>query len=68
MRQAFSVSRSSGNLVNAQQAKYVVGVLTLLVDVVGHHGILGTILRQAISEVESLMTDPVALGDDRVTI
>jgi hypothetical protein len=54
----FSVISSSGpaseTSVDARQARYVVGVLSLLLDVVGKDSLLGMILQQARNEVVSV--------------
>jgi hypothetical protein len=44
-----------GPLVNAAHARWVVGVLNMLIAVVGRTSLLGLILRQTRSEIASLV-------------
>jgi hypothetical protein len=44
-------------LVNVPQAKWVMGVLALLIAVVGKGSVLGLVLRQARFEILSLVRD-----------
>jgi hypothetical protein len=42
---------------NVSQAKWVVGVLSMLIAVVGRDSLLGLLLRQARSEINSLVRE-----------
>jgi len=54
-------------LLDSQQAKYVQGVLGMLIAVVGSRSCLGIILQQARSEVMSLLrSDELLESDDAV--
>ncbi len=50
-------SPEEASFFNLSQAKWVVGVLSMLIAVVGKDSLLGLILRQARSEIASIVHD-----------
>ncbi len=50
-------SREEAPFFSLPQAKWVVGVLSMLIAVVGRDSLLGLILRQTRSEINSLVRD-----------
>jgi hypothetical protein len=56
MRRAKSPS-SEESFFSLRQAKWVVGVLSMLIAVVGRDSLLGLILRQTRSEIKSIVQD-----------
>ncbi len=46
-----------GEFFSLAQAKWVIGVLGLLIAVVGRESLLGLILRQTRSEIDSIVRD-----------
>jgi hypothetical protein len=56
--------RSEEQFFSLPQAKWVVGVLSMAIAVVGRETLLGLILRQARSEVAGIVRDEEAPGAD----
>ena len=50
-------SREEPSFFSLRQAKWVVGVLSMLIAVVGRDSLLGLILRQTRSEIVSILRD-----------
>ena len=50
-------SREEPSFFSLPQAKWVVGVLSMLIAVVGRDSLLGLILRQTRSEITSIVQD-----------
>lgn len=47
-------------IVSPQQGRWAMGVLSLMIDVVRPTSVLGLILAQARSEIESLVVEPAS--------
>ncbi len=56
----------SKRLLDPHQARYVTGVLGMLIAVVGHRSCLGIVLQQARSEIISLLRSEDLLEDECV--
>jgi len=52
-----NASRDEVSFFSLPQAKWVVGVLSMLIAVVGRDSLLGLILRQTRSEINSIVQD-----------
>jgi hypothetical protein len=52
-----NVPDPSANFFNLKQARWLVGVLGMLIGVVGKESLLGLILRQTRAEIASLVRD-----------
>jgi hypothetical protein len=53
-------SREEAPFFNLPQARWVMGVLSMLIAVVGKNSLLGLILRQARFEIKSVVEDDAA--------
>jgi hypothetical protein len=62
-----AIHRPVSTRVNRQHARYVVGVLGLLIDVCGSTSLLSTLLRQTRNEVLSLIEQEESQPNPRRT-
>jgi hypothetical protein len=57
-----NTARDEVPLFSLSQAKWVAGVLSMLIAVVGRDSLLGLLLRQTRSEINTLVRDEEAAG------
>jgi hypothetical protein len=52
--------------IDREHGQYIVGVLSLLIDIVGPSTLLATLLRQTSNEIESLLPGDEDVPEERV--